>query len=132
MKITRLSHAMAVAALVATAATAPAFAESSNSQTFEGWANETATANNGRISRDVYMNEMGRRWDADTRHTGTRDAYMGDLGTRWERADTEKRGLTPVEISRMTGKVDSSTAGVPKTGSGVQPGNMGPSSSKGQ
>jgi len=132
MKITRLSQALACAALVAAAATAPAFAESTNSQTFEGWANETATANNGRISRDVYMNEMGRRWDADTRHAGTRDAYMGDLDTRWERADHDRRGLTPVEISRMTGKVDSNTSGIPKTGSGVQPGNMGPSNSKGQ
>jgi hypothetical protein len=75
---------------------------------------------------------MGRRWDAGTYHRGTRDEYLRDLRTRWDTMDRDNRGLTPAEISRMTGNVDSTTSGVPRSGSGAQPGNMGPSSSKGQ
>ena len=132
MNIKGLTHAVAFAATVGIAAAAPAFAESTNSKTFEGWANDTAVQYNGRIPRDVYMNEMGRRWDTDANHRGTRDAYVKDLGSRWERADRDNRGLTPAQVSEMTGKVDSSTSGMPKSGSGVQPGNMGPANSKGQ
>jgi len=132
MKISHVGHALAFTAVLAVASAVPAFAESTNSQTFDGWANQTAPSYNGRIPRNVYMSEMGRRWDNDERHVGTRDVYMNDLGTRWDRADTDKRGMTPAEISHMTGKVDSNASNLPQTGSGVQPGNMGPGSSKGQ
>ena len=132
MNIKRLTCTVAFAATFGIAAATPSFAESTNSQTFEGWANDTAVQYNGRIPRDVYMNEMGRRWDSDANHLGTRDAYVKDLGGRWEKADRENRGLTPAEISAMSGKVDSGTSVLPKTGSGVQPGNMGPGNSKGQ
>jgi len=132
MKMTQLTKALAFTTILAAAAAAPAVAQSTNSQTFEGWANQTAPSYNGRIPRDVYMNEMGRRWDGDERHVGTRDTYMTDLGTRWDRADPDKQGMTPAQISHMSGKVDSNTSTLPKSGSGVQPGNMGPGSSKGQ
>ena len=95
------TQAFLVAAALA-AATPSTWAESTNSITFESWTNDTAAQYNGRIPRDIYLDETGRRWNADT------------------------------EVSRMTGKVDSSTSGVPKSGSGVQPGNMGPSNSKAQ
>jgi hypothetical protein len=132
MNIARLTHAVAFAAILGAAGATPAFAESSNSVTFEGWANDTAVRYNGRIPRDVYVDEMGRRWDSDAKRRGTRDAYVNDVRSRWDLVDRDNRGLTPVEISRMTGKVDSSTSGMPMTGAGVQPGNMGPANSKGQ
>ena len=131
MNISRLAQAIAFTAVMGVSTTA-ALAESTNSVTFEGWANDTAVQYNGRIPRDVYLDEMGRRWDAGTYHRGTRDEYLRDLRTRWDTMDRDNRGLTPAEISRMTGKVDSTTSGVPRSGSGVQPGNMGPSNSKGQ
>jgi len=75
-----------------------------------GWASGYAARNHGRISRRAYMDEMGRRWDA---------------------ADRAGAGLTPAEVSRLTGHADSS-APPPLTGSSVQPGNMGPGNSKGK
>jgi len=131
MKLRSTTQALILAAALA-AAVPSAMAESTNSTTFEGWANDTATQYDGRVPRDVYLDEMGRRWDAGTHHRGTRDEYLRDLRTRWDTMDRDNRGLTPAEISRMTGKVDSTTSGVPRSGSGVQPGNMGPSNSKGQ
>jgi len=127
-----LRHVLVFSAMLSGLAATTAFAESTNSATFEGWANETAVKNNGRISRDAYMNEMGRRWDAMPSHQGTRDAYLNGLRTRWDDMDRSGQGLTPAQVSKLSGNVDSSTAGLPKSGSGVQPGNMGPANSKGQ
>jgi len=53
-----------------------------------------ATKNNGRISRKAYMDEMGRRWDA---------------------MDRNQQGLTPAEVSRIYGNVDSA-AGPARSG----------------
>src|SRR5690242_12896677 len=53
------------------------------------WATDYAARNNGRISRKAYMDEMGRRWDA---------------------MDRNQQGLTPAEVSHMTGHVDSNAA----------------------
>ena len=103
MNIKGLTHAVAFAATVGIAAAAPAFAESTNSQTFQGWANDTAVQYNGRIPRDVYMNEMGRRWDTDANHRGTRDAYVKDLGSRWEKADRDNRRAPPRFLSGLVG-----------------------------
>jgi hypothetical protein len=86
----------------------------------------------GRIPRDIYLDEMGRRWEADPNHTGTRELYLNQLRSQWDSMDPNSRGMTPAEISRMTGKVDSNTSGAPMSGSGTQPGNMGPANSKGQ
>ena len=131
MQTRYLSRALLVAA-IATMVSSPLMAQSTNSQTFEGWANDTAVKNNGRISRDAYLNEMGKRWDTMPNRQGTRDAYLSGLRSKWDAADRDNRGLTPAEVSRMSGNVDSSTSTVPKTGTGVQPGNMGPGNSKGQ
>jgi hypothetical protein len=75
-----------------------------------GWASDYATRNRGRVSRQAYMDEMGRRWDT---------------------ADRGGQGLTPAEVSRLYGNVDSA-APPAMTGSGVQPGNMGPGNAKGK
>jgi hypothetical protein len=132
MTIRNTIHATVLIAAVTIAGTLPAIAESTNSTTFEGWANQTAPRYQGHIPRDIYLDEMGRRWDADPNHTGTRELYLNQLRSRWDSMDPNNRGLTPAEISHMTGNVDSNTSSVPKSGSGVQPGNMGPSNSKAQ
>jgi hypothetical protein len=79
-------------------------------KTGDNWATDYATKNNGRITRKAYMDEMGRRWDA---------------------MDRNQQGLTPAEVSRIYGNVDSA-AGPARTGSGVQGGNMGPGNQKAQ
>src|SRR6185436_20348721 len=118
----RLKQAVVAVTLAASVGgvAVPSLAESTNSATFEGWANSTATQHNGRIPRDAYLNEMGRRWDMTPNHQGSRDAYLSDLRTRWNQVDRDNRGLTPAEVGRFSGSVDSSTSVVPKTGSGVQ------------
>ena len=132
MRRTRFTQLLTVGALASVLVAGTAVAESTNSVTFEGWANDTAVKYNGRIPRDVYLDEMSRRWDADKMHSGTRDAYLTDLRTRWQAADPDNRGLTPAEISRFSGKVDSPMSAMPRSGSGTQPGNMGPGNTKGQ
>jgi hypothetical protein len=83
---------------------------SQTAESWNGWMSGYAAKHQGRISREAYMDEMGRRWDY---------------------ADRNSQGLTPAEVSRIYGNVDSS-AGPSLSGSGVQPGNMGPGNSKGQ
>ena len=123
--------ALALAGAIGLAATVPAYAadtgDSTNSKTNatasrqagvptqgvapgDSWATDYAARNNGRISRKAYLDEMGRRWDA---------------------MDRSQQGLTPADVSRLTGHVDSNAA-APRTGSGVQAGNMGPGNQKGQ
>ena len=132
MRIKHLCRTAALVAALGVSGTLPAMAESTNSTTFEGWANQTAPRYQGRIPRDIYLDEMGRRWDADPNHVGTRELYLNQLRSQWDTMDPDTRGMTPAEISRMTGNVDSSTSGAPMSGSGVQPGNMGPSNTKAQ
>lgn len=74
------------------------------------WVTRHAQDHKGRITRDAYMNEMGRRWDS---------------------MDRNSQGLTPAEVSRLTGKVDVDHSAPPRTGTDAQAGNMGPSSTKG-
>ena len=132
MRLKTLFKTAAMVAAIGAIGTPAALAESTNSVTFEGWANGTATRYDGRIPREIYIDEMGRRWEADPNRRGTRELYLNSLRSQWDTLDVNRNGLTPAEISRMTGRVDSSTGGMPISGAGVQPGNMGPSNSKGQ
>jgi hypothetical protein len=77
---------------------------------FDTWAHDYSVQHNGRISRQAYLDEMSRRWDA---------------------ADINQEGLTPAQLSNLTHRVDTN-APVPLSGSGVQGGNMGPGNSKGK
>jgi len=61
-------------------ATAPGTPGSQGS--FSGWMTDYSKANQGRISRQAYMDEAGRRWDS---------------------ADKNNQGLTNAEINRMYG-----------------------------
>ena len=74
------------------------------------------------VPQDAYDAATVRRFDLD-RHPHV---------VRYGRVDLTGPYATPAEVSQMTGHVDSSTAGYPVSGSGVQPGNMGPANSKGQ
>lgn len=132
MNIGRLTQAVAVAIALGTTGL-PAFAQGANpTVTIQVWADDTAGRYDGRIPRNVYLEEMGRRYDADGNRVVTREIYLNDWRNRWDAMDPSGRGLTPAEVSRLTGKVDSGTSGMPMSGTGVQPGNMGPANSKGQ
>jgi hypothetical protein len=61
----------------------------------------------------------------------TRQVYVNDLGQRFVAVRVDERGLTPEQASHIYGNVDSA-AGPTLTGTGVQPGNMGPGNAKGQ
>ena len=132
MNIGRLTQAVAVTIALATTGL-PAFAQGATpTVTIQVWADDTAGRYDGRIPRNVYLEEMGRRYDADGNRVVTREIYLNDWRNRWDAMDPSGRGLTPAEVSRLTGKVDSGTSGMPMSGTGVQPGNMGPANSKGQ
>jgi hypothetical protein len=129
MNLTLLAVALSTAVL---ASGAPAMAQSTKVITIEVWADDTASHYEGRIPRTVYLQEMGRRYDADGNRVVTREVYVNDWRNRWETMDPYGRGLSPAEVSELTHNVDSSTSGIPRSGAGVQPGNMGPANSKGQ
>jgi hypothetical protein len=52
----------------------------SNSSNFNSWMSDYASQHNGRISRDEFMAQMGKRWD---------------------QRDAQHSGLTPVEIEEI-------------------------------
>ena len=71
MKLNRPIATLGFAALVALGTSSGAFAQADNSNSkvapgssFSGWMTDYAKTNQGRISRDAYMQEAGRRWDA--------------------------------------------------------------------
>jgi len=99
--------------------------------TLQTWSEDTAAQSGGIIREDAFLDEMGRRWDADPNHTGSRNLYLQGMRARWEAIDPDNQGLTPAQVSELTGSVDSS-AGPTLSGSGAQPGNMGPGNVKGQ
>jgi len=71
----------------------------SNSSNFNSWMSDYASQHNGRISRDEFMAQMGRRWD---------------------QRDTQHSGLTPVEVEEifvLTPAAGTTSSG---TGSGAQ------------
>lgn len=82
--------------------------QSSDLEGQDAWADRHAEQNNGRISREDYMHEMSRRWDA---------------------MDPNHRGLTPAEVGHLYGSVDSAADPV-HTGSGMRTGNMRPGTPK--
>ena len=84
MKIRTLITTMAAAASVGLTALvfAQAAADNTNSMTFQGWMSDYSTKHDGRISRDAYLQESARRWDA---------------------LDNEKRGLSLEEVNRAYG-----------------------------
>ena len=130
MTIGKLLGVIAVASIVGAGAAAPAWSHGT-SATIQSWAQDTAAQNGGVIREQAYLDEMGRRWDADPNHRGSRSAYLDRERARWEALDSDNHGLTPAQVSELTGKVDTS-AGPALSGSGVQAGNMGPGNAKGQ
>lgn len=76
-------------------------AQKNASPSWPGWMDDYSTAHRGRIPRQAYFDEMGRRWDA---------------------ADARKQGLSVEEINRLYGRANSD----PVTGAVTAPGYMGP------
>ena len=75
------------------------------------WADSYATGNQGSVPRHD-------DWEA--------------IGRRSESVEANSPALSPAEVSRLTGKVDVDHSAIPRTGSDVQAGNMGPTSVKGK
>jgi hypothetical protein len=130
MTIGKLLRVIGVASILGAGAAAPAWS-GGTSVAIKSWADQTALQNGGVIREDAYLDEMGRRWDADPNHTGSRSLYLQGMRARWEALDPSNRGLSPAEVSELTRNVDTS-AGPTLSGKGVQPGNMGPGNAKGQ
>jgi hypothetical protein len=83
----------------ATQSASPARFADTNSSNFNSWMSDYASQHNGRISRDEFMAQMGRRWD---------------------QRDTEHNGLTPVEVEEIFVFTPGEAATPPETGSDVQ------------
>ena len=99
-------------------------------QTFEPATKQTVVVVE-RSPRTVYLDELGYPYAEPT--TASIIVVPAEVGSdRWSATLHDDGGMTPADISRITGRVDSSTAGMPMSGSGVQPGNMGPANAKGQ
>ena len=109
-----MKNTIAAAVIGVALAASPAFAQSNSAKTqasgdtsavggsgsFSGWLSDYQTKHEGRVSRQAYMDEIGRRWDA---------------------ADKDKRGLTSDQINQAYGTgMSNATA----------PGNMGPNNVK--
>ena len=84
------------------------------------------------VPQDIYYDETGRRYEAVAHPRVMRLQTVDLTGPHWVVVDPNNGGATPAEVSQLTGNVDSSTSGMPFSGSGVQPGNMGPANAKGQ
>ena len=111
MKHTQATLAVASLMLLSTAAMSqspgtlanpPASGDKGSS--FAGWVSQQQAANKGRVSRQAYMDEVGRRWD---------------------QTDTNKQGLTADQINQTYGMGATGAAGV-----NTAPGNMGPNNAK--
>ena len=126
----KLVRVIAVASILGAGVALPAWSGGTR-VTIQSWADQTAVQNGGVIREDAYLDEMGRRWDADPNHAGSRSLYLQDMRARWEALDPSNQGLSPAQVSELAGHVDTS-AGPTISGTGVQPGNMGPGNAKGQ
>lgn len=89
LKLSARTTQFALAATFAAVAASSAFAQADNSNSkvapassFSNWMMEHSKSNQGRISRDAYMQESGRRWDAmDQKREGlTSDQVNGLYG----------------------------------------------------
>lgn len=96
-------------------APAPAMAPAPATAT-DPWASKYATEHQGRVSKQAYLDEMGRRFDMmDKAKRGdlTRQAYLDDLTRQWEAADRSNQGLTPADLGKITSKVPAFTDPAP-------------------
>ena len=131
MNIKLLTAALGAALL---ASGAPAIAQGTRVITIEEvWVPETVVRyDTPVVSRYTYYDAFGRRYDADGNRIVSGNVYVNDWRSRRDAFDPAGRGVSPAEVSNLTHNVDSGTSGMPMSGAGVQPGNMGPANSKGQ
>jgi hypothetical protein len=130
MNIKLLTASLAAALL---ASGAPAMAQGTRVITVEEvWVPDTVVRYDVGVPRYTYIDAMGRYWDADGNRIVSREVYVNDWRSRREAFDPASRGMSTAEVSNLTHNVDSGTSGLPMSGAGAQPGNMGPANSKGQ
>lgn len=144
----KLSRAALVSA-IALAFSAPTFAQTSGSpagdsggQTKAGATATTGTTSattrgapdntNSKVRTGADVNTWAKGYAGEHQGRISRQAYMDEMARRWDSMDRKNQGLTPAEVSRLTGKVDVDHAAPPRTGSDVQAGDMGPSSTRGK
>lgn len=84
-------------------------ADVGGSGAFSGWLSDFQSKNNGRITRQQYMDEVGRRWD---------------------QTDTTRQGLTTDQINRTYGYGGSGAGSGSGAAVNTTPGNMGPQNVK--
>jgi hypothetical protein len=91
---------------------------STNSENFNTWMSDYASQHNGRITREEFLAQMGNRWDQlDAQHQGY---------------------LTPDQVEEMLvitppgSALSPDSVSPPRTGSDVQPGDMGPGNARGE
>jgi len=87
LKLSKLHTALLASMMIGASGAAWAQADNSNSKvapatSFSSWMADHSRANQGRIARDVYMQEAGRRWDS---------------------MDRDRQGLTTAQINGMYG-----------------------------
>jgi len=106
LSIVLASMALSVGSITAMAQ-APGFPAGSsgpNSGSFSGWVSDYQAKNQGKVSRQAYLDEVARRWD---------------------QADKSNQGLTADQINQTYGIGATGVAGV-----NTAPGNMGPNNAK--
>ena len=82
-----------------------------NSDNFNTWMSDYASQHNGRITRQEFLDQMGNRWDT---------------------LDAQRQGLTPYEIQEIFVFTPGENAAPARTGSDVQPNDMGPGNVRGK
>ncbi len=87
LKLSKLHIALLTSMMIGASGAAWAQADNSNSKvapatSFSSWMTDHSRANQGRIARDAYMQEAGRRWDS---------------------MDRDRQGLTAEQINGMYG-----------------------------
>ena len=111
MKLGKMTQALIVASAICAGAVSLSYADV---VTIETWS--TAPHYNGVTTYQVVP----------------RGTYLDSRGRQWTLLDPYDQGLTPNEMSQITGAVDTDAMGPALSGSDVQAGNMGPGNSKGQ
>lgn len=72
--------------------------------TFQDWLNKHSSANNGRVSRKAYMDEVGRRWDSvDHNRQGLSTSQINDMYGGTSGGSSSGAGYTTGGNSGVTG-----------------------------
>ncbi|HEX6792743.1 MAG TPA: hypothetical protein VF304_02730 [Casimicrobiaceae bacterium] len=93
-----MGHSQATAPLGKTPDSVGANDQSQQIPNMDTWMNDYATAHNGRISREEFMDQMGRRWD---RYDTQRNGYLTPEQARGIYSDAPPRSGSDVDTQDM-------------------------------